>query len=206
MKDTSLKEISSVVNLFLLPVEVDKTRSSRMTKDDREVTFDELKKMYRFRPVTVPWSNELGYTNFAWVCPSEVLGGWVFPRGGFAYLNKDDNQSCFMPVVRANVIDEDISKCQQKKVPQCNAQGFEIDETPLDETPLDDLGPQPIITPMCQLDSRRNLMIQNKCRFIKEVVDGTFVIKFGRKADIIDDFKNMGYNTETKATGTLLNT
>jgi len=172
-----------------------------MTKDDREVTFDELKKMYRFRPVTVQRLNELGYINFAWVCPSEVHSGLVFRRGGFAYLNKDDNQSCFMPVVRANVTNEDISRCQPKKVPQCNAQGFEIDETS-----LDDLGPQPIITPMCQLDSRRNLMIQNKCRFIEEVVDGTSVIKFGRKADIIDDLKNMGYDTKTKATDTLLNT
>jgi len=69
-------------------------------------TNDELKKMDRFRPLTVPWLHKLGYTEFAWVCPSEVLGGWVFPQGGgFVYRNEnDDNRSCFMCVVPEDIV------------------------------------------------------------------------------------------------------
>ena len=47
-----------------------------------EKSLERLKSTHRFQPVTVPWLNALGYTDFAWVCPSEVLGDSVFPRGG----------------------------------------------------------------------------------------------------------------------------
>ncbi len=44
----------------------------------------------------------MGYTHFAWVVPSEVLGGWCFPQlGGFAYLNKDWARCYFLPIVPA---------------------------------------------------------------------------------------------------------
>jgi len=68
-------------------------------------TITELEKMDRVRPVTESWLHKLGYTEFAWVCPSEVLAGWVFPQGGgFVYRNKDDdNRSCFMCVVPEDV-------------------------------------------------------------------------------------------------------
>ena len=48
---------------------------------------------------TAPWLNELGYTDFALVCPSEILGDWVSPTGGgFAYLSEDKTKSLFAQV------------------------------------------------------------------------------------------------------------
>jgi len=85
-EDTRAKKITSVLTLSqnkLLP----------------EISGEALQAWDRFQPVTVPWLKELGYTDFAWVCPSEILGDWVSPTGGgFAYLNEDKTKSLFAQV------------------------------------------------------------------------------------------------------------
>jgi len=57
---------------------------------------------FSWQPVTVSRLQQMGYTHFAWVVPSEVLGGRCFPLlGGFAYLNKDWAKCYFLPIVPA---------------------------------------------------------------------------------------------------------
>ena len=90
-EDTRAKKITSVLTLSqnkLLP----------------EISGEALQAWDRFQPVTVPWLKELGYTDFAWVCPSEILGDLVYPTGGgFAYLNEDLSKSLFVPVALEKV-------------------------------------------------------------------------------------------------------
>jgi len=85
-EDTRAKKITSVLTLSqnkLLP----------------EISEAALQARDRFQPVTAPWLNELGYTDFALVCPSEILGDWVSPTGGgFAYLSEDKTKSLFAQV------------------------------------------------------------------------------------------------------------
>jgi hypothetical protein len=86
--DESRKDVKSVIHLGS-PTSLD---TDCMTR---------LKELDRFQPVTVQWLVDLGYSDFAWICPSEVLGDLVFPvDGGFAYRNKDKpEENCFVPVV-----------------------------------------------------------------------------------------------------------
>ena len=45
----------------------------------------------RWKPVTSNALIDLGFTHFAWICPSEFIGNYIFPKsGGFAYLHADD--------------------------------------------------------------------------------------------------------------------
>jgi len=90
-EDTSAKKTTLVMNLG---------RHSPLPETSTEA----LEAWGRFQPVTVPWLNELGYTEFAWVCPSEILGDLVYPTGGgFAYLNEDLSKSLFVPVALEKV-------------------------------------------------------------------------------------------------------
>ena len=42
----------------------------------------------------------MGFTHFAWICPSEFVGDSIFTKsGGFAYINKIVSRSIFLPVV-----------------------------------------------------------------------------------------------------------
>ena len=89
-----------------------------------------LKELDRFQPVTVQWLVDLGYSDFAWICPSEVLGDLVFPvDGGFAYRNKDKpEENCFVPVVPAKY--GNVNADGKGKAPE-NLRFFWLDGDPL---------------------------------------------------------------------------
>ena len=85
---------------------------------------DHLEELKRFQPVTVPWLQKLGYKDFAWICPSEVLGkgryagdSVLFPvGGGFAYRNdKNPENNCFVPVVAPEVGVKENDTCAEKE-------------------------------------------------------------------------------------------
>ena len=109
--DESKKGIKSVINLGA-PTSLD------------DACIKHLQKLERFQPVTVPWLKHLGYTQFAWICPSEVLGegeyhSVLFPvSGGFAYTYRNEDnperKSCFVPVVAPEVGVKENAKWKEK--------------------------------------------------------------------------------------------
>jgi len=63
------------------------------------MSVDPLHQANRWKAVTLPRLRKMGYTHFAWICPSEFLGDSIFTRsGGFAYLHTDPKKSCYFPV------------------------------------------------------------------------------------------------------------
>ena len=64
------------------------------------MSIDPLKEGGRFIPLTGERIRRMGFTHFAWICPSEFVGDSIFTKsGGFAYINNDVSRSIFLPVV-----------------------------------------------------------------------------------------------------------
>merc|ERR1739838_173975 len=63
-------------------------------------TLRPLRNLGRFSPVQSKEIQELGFKEYAYVQPSELLGDCIFPKNGaFAYLHTNDAQSLVYPIV-----------------------------------------------------------------------------------------------------------
>lgn len=65
------------------------------------MSVNHLTECQRWWPVTIQGLLEQGFTDFAWVPPSEILGDHIFTQsGGFAYKHKDYRRSKFYPIAK----------------------------------------------------------------------------------------------------------
>lgn len=65
------------------------------------MSVNHLTECQRWWPITLEPLIEQGFTEFAWVLPSEILGDHIFTQsGGFAYKHSDYRKSKFYPIAR----------------------------------------------------------------------------------------------------------